>query len=87
MDERIEPLCCCGPAECNLKETSNIKRKDKNMTTEMTNAKFAKEDKEFIKACDNVRTIARPVIDIKPTSRQASKYRNKKGLAYKLRKK
>ncbi len=50
----------------------------------LTNAKFAKEDKEFIKACDNVRTVAD--IEIKPTTRQASKYRNKKGLAYKLRK-
>ena len=39
-----------------------------------TNEKFYKEDQQFIKACEE--------IGIKPTRRQASKWRNKKGLAY-----
>ena len=39
-----------------------------------TNDKFYKENQEFIFACEKV--------DIKPTRRQASKWRNKKGLAY-----
>jgi hypothetical protein len=41
----------------------------------LTNKKFAEEDKKFKKACDRV--------GLPPTTRQASKYRNKKGLAYK----
>ena len=39
-----------------------------------TNEKFFKENQEFIAACEKV--------DIKPTRRQASKWRNKKGLDY-----
>lgn len=41
----------------------------------MTNAKFAKENKAFTKACQTAK--------LKPTKRQASKYRNKKGAAFK----
>ena len=41
----------------------------------MTNRKFAKEDEKFQKACMSV--------EIEPTTRQASKFRNKKGKAYK----
>lgn len=41
----------------------------------LTNKKFAEEDQSFRKACDLVR--------LPPTTRQASKFRNKKGLAYK----
>ena len=41
----------------------------------MKNAEFARKDEKFIKACEKVL--------IEPTSRQASKYRNKKGKAYK----
>jgi len=42
--------------------------------TEITNAFFAKNSKTFIKACKKA--------DIPPTSRQASKFRRKMGLAY-----
>jgi hypothetical protein len=38
------------------------------------NEKFYKEDQAFITACEKV--------GIKPTRRQASKWRNQKGLAY-----
>jgi len=38
------------------------------------NEKFAKEDSTFQQACEKV--------GIKPTARQASKWRNKKGSAY-----
>lgn len=41
----------------------------------MTNRKFAKEDEKFQAACMNV--------EIQPTTRQASKYRNKKGKVFK----
>jgi hypothetical protein len=41
---------------------------------EMTNRKFA-ETKGFVDACESA--------GVDPTQRQASKYRNKKGLAYK----
>ncbi|MFA5025086.1 MAG: hypothetical protein WC503_01065 [Candidatus Shapirobacteria bacterium] len=41
----------------------------------VTNKKFVEVDKAFISACEKV--------GIKPTSRQASKYRAKKGLAFK----
>ena len=41
----------------------------------MTNKEFMKMDQAFINACENVR--------IKPTKRQASKWRSNKGLAFK----
>jgi hypothetical protein len=41
----------------------------------MTKAEFAKTDKTFQEACEKA--------GIKPTPRQASKWFNKKGLAYK----
>jgi len=41
---------------------------------ETTNATFAKNDGNFINACDKV--------GVKPTARQASKWRNKTGAAY-----
>ena len=41
---------------------------------DVTNDKFAKEDSAFQAACDKA--------DVKPTARQASKWRNKKGKAY-----
>ena len=48
------------------------------MATEqrVTNKKFVEIDKAFISACEKVRT--------KPTARQASKWRNQKGKAFKL---
>lgn len=41
-----------------------------------TNALFAKDNVKFREACG--------LVNIKPTSRQASRYRNKKGKAYLL---
>ena len=41
----------------------------------ITNAEFARTDTQFIGACQ--------IKGIEPTARQASKYRRKKGLAYK----
>lgn len=43
----------------------------------MTNKEFSETNEHFIEACERV--------DIKPTVRQASKWRNHKGLAYKGR--
>ena len=45
------------------------------MASNLTNRKFAKEDEKFQEACMNA--------EIQPTTRQASKYRNQKGKAYK----
>jgi hypothetical protein len=45
----------------------------------MTNAEFAKTDRTFIKACKLAGLE-------KPTTRQASKYRMKRGLAWDKRK-
>lgn len=42
----------------------------------MTNAAFAKSDKDFIAACEAVK--------LPPTSRQASKWMNQKGKAFKV---
>jgi len=42
----------------------------------MTNAEFAKSNKEFIAACEAVK--------LEPTSRQASKWMNQKGKAFKV---
>lgn len=44
----------------------------------MTNREFSK-DKEFIECCERA--------NVKPTARQASKFRNQQGLAYKIGKK
>jgi len=41
----------------------------------MTNKEFSEEDTMFITACEKVH--------IDPTTRQASKWRNRKGIAYK----
>ncbi len=42
---------------------------------EITNRKFSEINNEFITACEDVK--------IKPSGRQASKWRNEKGLAWK----
>lgn len=44
----------------------------------MTNAQYANKDKLFRTACE--------IAEVKPTRRQASKYRNQKGSAFKWRK-
>lgn len=41
----------------------------------MSNSDYAKKDTKFIEACK--------LVDLKPSTRQASKWRNKKGKAYK----
>jgi len=53
----------------------------------MTNKEFAEKDKKFRDACTKV-TVDLEEYDLvnnpfMPTQRQASKWRNKKGLAYK----
>lgn len=49
----------------------------------MTNAEFAREDKEFRKACAMV--SENPLyVDFKPSRRQASKWRRKMGIAWKM---
>ena len=42
---------------------------------EMTNREFSKTDKRFVEACEDA--------EVKPTVRQASKWRRKKGKAWK----
>lgn len=49
---------------------------------QMTNTEFSKKDPEFLDACKKVATL--PYYqEFKPSTRQASKWRNKKGIAYK----
>lgn len=48
------------------------------MAKRITNKEFSKKDEFFKKCCE--------AVDTKPTIRQASKFRNKKGLAYMHRK-
>lgn len=52
-----------------------VGRKGKRMPKEETNEKFSKTNEEFKKACEEA--------NIKPTKRQASKWRDEKGLAWK----
>lgn len=47
------------------------------MSDEQSNRKFSEANNEFIEACK--------AVDLKPGKRQASKWRNKKGLAWKRR--
>jgi hypothetical protein len=49
----------------------------------MTNSEFAKTDKTFLAACENVTRI-NLYQNFKPSTRQASKWRNKKGIAWKV---
>jgi len=51
----------------------------------MTNAEFAKTDKKFLEACERVTRIYN-YRDFKPSTRQASKWRNQKGIAWKVSK-
>lgn len=52
-----------------------VKRTKLEPKYKVTNREFAQKNKEFIEICVNA--------GVEPTSRQASKYRNKKGLAFK----
>lgn len=59
-----------------------------NLST-ITNAHFAKTDKEFLAACEKVASIAQAQSlhrykDFKPSLRQASRWKNKKGVAWKV---
>jgi len=47
------------------------------MSDEQSNQKFSETNNEFIEACKEA--------NIKPTKRQASEWRNQKGLAWKRR--
>jgi len=49
--------------------------------TNTTNAEFAKTDKKFIEACDQVLNRYQ---NFKPSTRQASKWRMRKGIAWKM---
>ena len=49
----------------------------------LTNAKFAKEDTRFKYACVIVQQNLPDYTRFKPSTRQASKFRMKKGVAYK----
>ncbi len=49
----------------------------------MRNSEFAKKDESFLAACLEVSRLNR-CQDFKPSTRQASKWRNKKGVAFKL---
>jgi len=51
----------------------------------MTNQKFAETNDEFIQACGKIpwKDKEGKPTTLPPTSRQASKWRNKKGLAWK----
>lgn len=46
----------------------------------LTNAKFAQKDEAFLTAVENLKLDKG--IDLPPTTRQASKWRNKKGVVY-----
>lgn len=52
----------------------------KKEVSDITNDKFCKENQEFINACSKASEVLGK--EIKPTRRQASKFRNKKGQAY-----
>lgn len=51
----------------------------------MTNAEFAKTDEKFLNACEAVTRVNR-YQSFKPSPRQASKWRNEKGIAWKVAK-
>ncbi len=48
----------------------------------LTNAKFTKENVMFLKACKIVQQSLLNYKEFKPTTRQASKFRRRKGIAY-----
>lgn len=49
----------------------------------MTNRKFAETNEDFLKACEDVKCINQ-FQDFKPSTRQASRWRNRKGIAWKI---
>ena len=71
--EKAEKKEKFGPAK-GLKSLPKISSPGHNHRYDIHNEKFAKEDQTFINACERV--------GVKPTARQASKFRNKKGKAY-----
>lgn len=54
------------------------KEKENNEPKRITNQEFSKTDNQFIEACTNA--------NVTPTQRQASRFRMKKGIAYKTMK-
>lgn len=59
----------------------------KRTADDLTNKKFAETDGEFLQACDKAHAfaLANRSPGIKPTARQASKYRNGRGLAFRTK--
>jgi len=53
------------------------------MEERVTNAEFAEENQKFIEACEEARKKGKRFKKLMPTVRQASKYRNQKGMAWK----
>ena len=59
------------------------------MKTKMTNSEFAREDETFLKVCNTVAETypkmknTNDFTEFQATTRQASKWRMKKGIAYK----
>lgn len=52
------------------------------MARELTNGEFARQDKLFIKACELAAAAGHKVV---PSERQASKFRNERGIAHKFK--
>lgn len=57
-----------------IKETLRLLHRREHGLDSISNSKFAETDRVFKKACE--------IAGAPPTPRQASKYRNKRGLAY-----
>ena len=70
MTKRLEELSI-GEAWATFQQQKKIMAQ-----SGMTNQLFSMNDKTFLKACKAAK--------IKPSSRQASKYQNKKGIAWKV---
>jgi len=61
-----------------MKKGKKGKKNEEKKVAKLTNTKYAESD-VFIKACDVTRDAG---YKVNPTVRQASKYRNKKGIVY-----
>jgi ribosomal protein L32E len=60
-----------------MPDAGSVKQAATNAKDKMTNELFASSNPEFLEACKKA--------DLKPTARQASKWRRQMGLAYKTR--
>ena len=73
MSESTEEKVKYSPSK-GLKTLPRMSNPGHRHKYEIHNEKFARENNEFQSACDKA--------GVKPTARQASKFRNKKGRAY-----